>query len=396
MAAITTEVAIIGAGPSGSIAAYQLATAGLEVVLLDRAKFPRDKPCGGGVTVRCERTLPFSIDPVIEDVITDADIRIRNESSVLQSSGSVLTYMTQRSRLDAFLADKAQEAGANFRDGEQVTDILSRSGNGFLVNTRSGTEIRAQVLLGADGANGITGNRLGFDSHSEGAIALEGNVYFPDGVPREFEHKVILNFGYLTQGYGWIFPKSDHINIGVGGSRSSGGKRLKAAMYKLAEIYGIAYDSITEIKGHHLPMRHHDSAISIDGAALLGDAAGLVDPLSGEGIFAAFQSGMAVAPIVEQYLSSEVDSLSGYQLELQKELIPEIETSEALMRIFHTYPRPFVWMLQHIDLFWVGAIELIRGDSTYLDLTNKFGRLGRSLLMPAAWLGGKISARRRV
>jgi len=277
-----------------------------------------------------------------------------------------------------------------------VTDILSRSGNGFLVNTRSGTEIRAQVLLGADGANGITGNRLGFDSHSEGAIALEGNVYFPDGVPREFEHKVILNFGYLTQGYGWIFPKSDHINIGVGGSRSSGGKRLKAAMYKLAEIYGIAYDSITEIKGHHLPMRHHDSAISIDGAALLGDAAGLVDPLSGEGIFAAFQSGMAVAPIVEQYLSSEVDSLSGYQLELQKELIPEIETSEALMRIFHTYPRPFVWMLQHIDLFWVGAIELIRGDSTYLDLTNKFGRLGRSLLMPAAWLGGKISARRRV
>jgi len=396
MAAITTEVAIIGAGPSGSIAAYQLATAGLEVVLLDRAKFPRDKPCGGGVTVRCERTLPFSIDPVIEDVITDADIRIRNESSVLQSSGSVLTYMTQRSRLDAFLADKAQEAGANFRDGEQVTDILSRSGNGFLINTRSGTEIRSQVLLGADGANGITGNRLGFDSHSEGAVALEGNVYFPDGVPREFEHKVILNFGYLTQGYGWIFPKSDHINIGVGGSRSGGGKRLKAAMYKLAEIYGIAYESITEIKGHHLPMRHHDSAISIDGAALLGDAAGLVDPLSGEGIFAALQSGMAVAPIVEQYLSSEVDSLAGYQLELQKELIPEIETSEALMRIFHTYPRPFVWMLQHVDLFWVGAIELIRGDSTYLDLTNKFGRLGRSLLMPAAWLGGKISARRRI
>ena len=77
MASITTEVAIIGAGPSGSIAAYQLASAGLEVLLLDRAKFPRDKPCGGGVTVRCERILPFSIEPVIEDIITDADIRIR-------------------------------------------------------------------------------------------------------------------------------------------------------------------------------------------------------------------------------------------------------------------------------------------------------------------------------
>jgi geranylgeranyl reductase family protein len=396
MASITTEVAIIGAGPSGSIAAYQLASSGLEVLLLDRAKFPRDKPCGGGVTVRCERILPFSIEPVIEDIITDADIRIRNEPSVLQSSGSILTYMTQRSRLDAFLADKAQEVGANFRDGEQVTDILSNSGDGFVVNTRSGTEIRARVLLGADGANGITGNRLGFDSHSEGAVALEGNVYFHDGVPSEFKHKVILNFGYLTQGYGWIFPKGDHINIGVGGSRSSGGKRLKAAMFKLAEIYGVDYDSIIEIKGHHLPMRHHDSAISIDGAALLGDAAGLVDPLSGEGIFAALQSGMAVAPIVEQYLSSEVDSLTGYQLELQKQLIPEIETSEALMQIFHTYPRPFVWMLQHVGMFWIGAIELIRGDSTYLDLINKFGRIGQSLLRPAAWLGDKISVRRRI
>ena len=162
-------------------------------------------------------------------------------------------------------------------------------------------------------------------------------------------------------------------------------------MFKVAEIYGIDYDSIIEIKGHHLPMRHHDSAISIDGAALLGDAAGLVDPLS-----AALQSGMAVAPIVEKYLSSEVDSLTGYQLELQKQLIPEIETSEALMQIFHTYPRPFVWMLQHVGMFWIGAIELIRGDSTYLDLINKFGKLGRSLLMPAAWLGKKISARRRI
>ncbi|MDG1840271.1 MAG: NAD(P)/FAD-dependent oxidoreductase [Dehalococcoidia bacterium] len=395
MTSINTEVAIIGAGPSGSIAAHQLAAAGLDVILLDRAKFPRDKPCGGGVTVRCERILPFSIDPVIEDVITDADIRIRDESSVLQTSGSVLTYMTQRARLDAFLADKAQEVGTKFRDGEQVTDILSKAGDGFVVKTRSGTEIQARVLLGADGANGITGNRLGFDSHSEGAVALEGNVYFPDGVPSQFEHKVSRNFGSLTQGYGWIFPKGDHVNIGVGGSRLSGGKRLKAAMFKLAEIYGIDYDSITEIKGHHLPMRRPGSAISIDGSALLGDAAGLVDPLSGEGIFAALRSGMAVAPVVEQYLSSEVDSLAGYQFELQKELLPEIETSEALMQIFHTYPRPFVWMLQHVGLFWIGAIELIRGDSTYLDLTNKFGKIGRSLLMPAAWLGDKISARRR-
>ena len=108
MGNIETEVLVVGAGPAGSIAAHQIASSGFEVTLLDRAKFPRDKPCGGGVTVRCESLLPFSIDPVVEDIINSAEIALRDEKSIFRESSQTLTYMTQRSKLDAFLAEKAQ------------------------------------------------------------------------------------------------------------------------------------------------------------------------------------------------------------------------------------------------------------------------------------------------
>ena len=150
MGNIETEVLVVGAGPAGSIAAHQIASSGFEVTLLVRAKFPRDKPCGGGVTVRCESLLPFSIDPVGEDIISSAEIALRDEKSIFRESSQTLTNMTQRSKLDAFLAEKAQESGAVFRDSELVQDIRSLAGDGFSVTTKSGTRIRSKVVLGAD------------------------------------------------------------------------------------------------------------------------------------------------------------------------------------------------------------------------------------------------------
>ncbi len=392
---IETEVLVIGAGPAGSMAAHQIAKAGFEVTLLDRAKFPRDKPCGGGVTVRCEALLPFSIDPVIEDAVRSAEIALRDEKSIFRESSETLTYMTQRSKLDAFLAEKAQESGAEFRDGELVQDIRSLTNDGFSATTKSGTKILSRVVLGADGANGITANRLGYDRHLAGAVALEGNIYFPSGVPDRFAHTVVLNFGYLTDGYGWIFPKKDHINIGVGASRENSGKRLRAAITRLAEIYEVDLREIENLRGHHLPMRESSAPLTQGGSALLGDAAGLVAPLSGEGIYAALSSGMAIAPAVERYLTDHSSSLESYGVALARDLIPEIETSHALMKILHAYPRPFIWMLQHLDVFWTGAIDLIRGDSTYVDLTSRFGTSGRKFLAPTAMVGSFISRWRR-
>src|SRR5207248_2857957 len=114
------DVAVVGAGPAGSMTAYRLARAGARVLLIDKARFPRDKPCGGGLTLRAVKELPFSVDPVVEDIVTRITCRLRYGRSFDREGRTALCLMTQRRRLDHFLVQRAQEAGAEFRDGVRV------------------------------------------------------------------------------------------------------------------------------------------------------------------------------------------------------------------------------------------------------------------------------------
>ena len=101
------DAIVVGAGPAGSTCAHRLASAGASVLVLDRARFPRDKPCGGGVTGRAARLLPFGVDPVVEDVVTSVRMRLRFGNWVERGDGEPLVLMTQRIRLDAYLLEQA-------------------------------------------------------------------------------------------------------------------------------------------------------------------------------------------------------------------------------------------------------------------------------------------------
>jgi geranylgeranyl reductase family protein len=393
MTTLTPDVVVVGAGPAGSTAAREIASRGASVLLLDRAKFPRDKPCGGGVTIRCANLLPFSIEPVVEDVITGARMQVRDRREVVRDAREPLTYMTQRRRLDAFLVEQAQAAGVEFRDGEGVTSVLRNGDGTYAIGTRGGTQVCARVVIGADGANGVVGNRLGYEAAATAAVALEGNFPYPDGVPERWRHRVALHFGRYPGGYGWVFPKGDHVNVGVGGWKSVMGTDLRTHLAEVCRVYGFDIDTLENLRGHHLPMQRRGMVMAAAGSAVVGDAAGLVDPLSGEGIYAALTSGAAVAPAVEDYLAGRVDTLAGYQLGLERGLLREVDASTALMDIFHAFPDPFVWMLQHVGRFWQGGVDLLRGDATYEDLTATFGAPGRALLAPAA-RAGRIAAKR--
>ncbi len=384
---------VVGAGPAGSTTAREAASRGASVILLDRAKFPRDKPCGGGVTIRCANLLPFSIEPVVEDVITGARLKIRGGREKVRDAKQPLTYMTQRRHLDAFLVEQAQAAGAEFRDGMSVTEVRATPDRTYTVSTRD-TEILARVVIGADGANGVVGNRLGYEAAATAAVALEGNFPYPDGVPERWRHRVALHFGSYPGGYGWVFPKGDHVNVGVGGWKDAMGPRLREHLAAVCETYGFEVDRLENLRGHHLPMQRRGMVMAAQGSAVVGDAAGLVDPLSGEGIYAALASGTAIGPVIEDYLAGRVSSLSGYQAVLERGLLREVDASTALMDIFHAWPDPFVWMLGHVGRFWQGGVDLLRGDSTYEDLTYSFGSPGHALLGPAAAVGRRVTARR--
>src|SRR5436853_5016234 len=156
------DVAILGAGPAGSTAAYRLAAAGPSVLLLDKATFPRDKPCGGGVTGRAARLLPFSIEPVVEDVVDRLECGLRYRHRFTRTARAPLAYMTQRRRLDHFLLRKAAEAGAEVREGE----------------TADARELDARIVIGADGCHGAAAKQLELADGVVHGGALEAN--YPD------------------------------------------------------------------------------------------------------------------------------------------------------------------------------------------------------------------------
>src|SRR3954451_6852684 len=155
------DAIVVGAGPAGSTAAYRLASAGARTLLLDRARFPRDKPCGGGLTVRAVRALPFPVEPVVEHVVDRLGLRVADGPSVERRGRGPLVLMTQRRRLDAYLADRAAAAGADFRDGVKGSGVVG--GDDDVVVELGGARVAGSVLIGADGANGVVARAFGAD-----------------------------------------------------------------------------------------------------------------------------------------------------------------------------------------------------------------------------------------
>src|SRR5437899_589623 len=160
------DTIVVGAGPAGSTSAYRLARAGARVLLVDRATFPRDKPCGGGVTGRAARLLPFALDPVVEDVVETLECRLHYRRRFERKARAPLALMTQRHRLDHFLLQKAAEAGADVRDGVKVADVRA---TGLTVD---GVEVAARTVIGADGCNGTAARELGLGGQIVHGVAL--------------------------------------------------------------------------------------------------------------------------------------------------------------------------------------------------------------------------------
>ena len=301
----TYDVIVAGAGPAGSTAARLLAQRGASVLLLDKKRFPRDKPCGGGVTIRAASAQDVDLSPVVERTIHGARFSLRLGQSFDRRFPEPLTYMTQRRHLDAFLAERAAESGADFHDersGDRDRRIHARRDDQRPANDTH----NARVLIGADGANGVVGRTIGLRREYEEAVALEANVPFPAGIPEEWRDYVGLDLGGLAGGYGWVFPKGDHLNVGVGAWKYAG-FTLRPKLNQLCQRYGYDPGTLENVRGYHLPVRVPGSPIARGPAAVVGDAAGLVDPLTGEGIHMAFESGRLAAEHALRVLAGEAD-----------------------------------------------------------------------------------------
>jgi geranylgeranyl reductase family protein len=370
------DAIVIGAGPAGSTAARTLAQGGASVLILDRARFPRDKPCGGGVTLRAASLQDVDLTPVIERTVTGARFSLRLGPAFDRRFEKPLTYMTQRSRLDAFLAEAAAQSGAEFHDGEPVREIDVATNGRRAVTARTATDAYdASTLICADGANGIAARSLGIPARREEAVALEGNAGYRDGQEEEEWGSLVgLDLGGLAGGYGWVFPKGEHLNVGVGAWKYAA-FTLRPKLHDLCHRYGFDPASLTNLRGHHLPVRVPGSTLARGPVALAGDAAGLVDPLSGEGIHMAFASGRMAGRAALRYLAGEWNDLSTYQRAVERRLQPELTMSRKLNELFHFAPPPYLAVMRRSEKFWRFFCHLIRGELTYLDFQRMIGPL---------------------
>jgi len=349
------DVLVAGAGPAGSATAYRLARAGASVLLADRARFPRDKPCGGGLTLRAVRELPIDVAPVVEDVVDRFEVRLEYRRRFVRGGDGPLCLMTQRRRLDAHLAAAAARAGADFRDGTKVDEIeLADDG---IAATVGGARIRAKVLVGADGVNGVTARALGLTGRELG-VALEGNCSYHRVDRDRYVRRLVLEVGIIPGGYGWAFPKGDHVNFGIGGWEREG-PHLRDHLRRLCAAHGIGPDDLTDLRGYRLPMRRPDSRLARGRALLVGDAAGLVDPLSGDGLYEAFVSARLATEAIHDLLERRANDLEQYARATIAALGPNAAASWSAKVALDRFPRlAFVVA----PLAWPTVSRLVRGE----------------------------------
>ena len=358
------DALVVGAGPAGSATAIHLARAGARVLLADKARFPRDKPCGGGLTGRALRHAPCDVEPVVEHVVDRLVLRVGYRAKVGRTSSAPLIRMTQRRRLDLHLAEQAAKAGADFRDGVPVTEI-DVVGDSAIARV-GGETVTASYVVGADGANGVVARAVGLGEGIVRGVALEGNVPWGTLGRALYDDTAWVELGIVPGGYGWVFPKGDHANLGVGGWMDEG-PRLRAHLERLARAHQVDPTTLEAVRGHRLPMRLLGTPAVRGRVLCVGDAAGLVDPLSGDGIYEAFVSAKLAADAI---IAGRPET---YEPALSAALDRHAASSWKAKRAVDRHPSACLWALRAPGVF--GAVSgLLRGELTHPSQARRIAR----------------------
>jgi geranylgeranyl reductase family protein len=327
------DVIIAGAGPAGSYAAYLLARGGATVALLDKSRFPREKPCGGALSRKALDLLEFDLSPVVHGRAVGAWVTF-GDRVVRRDTGGIAAAMTVRAELDAYLAERAVRAGARFHPGVALLDVESRP-DGVSVTTAQG-ELHARYLFAADGVGSLVRSRV-FGKHTvEYAPAVEALMYAPHHVLARFAERVMLDLTGMPRGYGWIFGKRDHLNVGVFSIHGAAGLRAQLAAF-VARHPGLAACERVRHFGAPIPLRNTIGAFERGRVWLLGDAAGLAEAVLGEGIYFALKSGDLAA---RAFFAAEGEPHGGsYTRRLRRAVLPELAASRLLARLCFAHPR---------------------------------------------------------
>lgn len=379
----TADIAIVGGGPAGAWTAFRLARAGARVVLFD-GSHPREKPCGGGVT---GRALALVRDALPEQRLTSQPIHaatfidpatVPAEVVVGENDGPPALVVVDRRSFDAALLEAAVGAGAVLVP-ERAREVGVEA-DGAWVSTGRG-RWRAGFLVGADGATSLVRRRT-LGAFSRNQISIATGVYAL-GVTAS---AIVIEFVADPQGYIWSFPRPDHLAIGIcAQADKTSAARLEARLRAWVDAFAPARGATLSRYAWPIPSLTPEAwdaeRPAGDRWALVGDAAGLVDPITREGIFFALQSADMLACSLGDGRGSVA---SRYLAALGREIVPELRRAARLKRAFFRsgFTRLLVDALNHSPAVARVMADLVAGTQPYATLKR---RLLRTFEVRLAW-----------
>jgi geranylgeranyl reductase family protein len=364
------RVAVLGGGPAGSFAAERLAAAGLDTVVLDE-KLAWEKPCGGGLTFKAYRQYPFLLEnDAPKKLVTGTCLSAPGAGAVeMRLSQPLVIY--SRYDLNRLLLERAERAGARL---EQTRVLgLDRTGSGWTIRTKSGT-LHADFCVLATGARNPL-RQVGTEWTASDAMSALG-YYVPD----EQDH-IDIQFLPKLNGYIWVFPRCGHLSVGICG-KGEPAQSLRARLERYMLEKDLSRNGAT-FYSHMLPALEHPAwrhnRVAGEGWLAVGDAAGLVDPITGEGLYYAMRSGDLASQVLLD--DAQPSKAQAYGQLLRRDFASDLEYGASLANhiftgrfLFKTVPARMVHFIRRSQRFRLVMQDLFAGTQPYLGLRERLFR----------------------
>jgi geranylgeranyl reductase family protein len=362
-------VAVLGGGPAGAFAAERLARAGLKATVFDE-KLAWEKPCGGGLTYKAYHEYPFLMDnPWPKKLVHETVIGAPKSGEAKMALAHPLVIYS-RFDLNAMLLERAERAGAAI-EKTRVLEI-ERLGRGWRLRTKHGIA-EADFCIVATGARNPLRD---VGTQWSAADTMTALGYY---VPASRE-RIDIQFLPKLEGYIWVFPRCGHLSVGICGKGETA-QSLRARLEAYMQERGLSRQGST-FYSHMLPSLESTAwrrnRVSGDGWLAVGDAAGLVDPITGEGLYYAMRSGDLASGMVIDDAHGPIEKASGYRVLLAREFAHDLEFAAMLAKRvflgrfgFSTVPQRMVRFMQRSPRFRELMQDLFAGTQPYLDLRSR-------------------------
>jgi geranylgeranyl reductase family protein len=364
------DVAVIGAGPAGCSAALTLARKGLAVVLLEKEILPRYKTCGGGVLHRAFKLLPPGVERVVERRFNSAQLNfLGTDLNFVVTRSEPIVHMTMRADLDCLLAHEAGTAGADIVESCPVQHVTVREQ--FVEISADRGSFQAKFIIAADGVHSATAKAAGWPELPALAPALEYEVHLAEEDFERFGKIPRFDFNSIEAGYAWVFPKREHLSVGILSTRRVS-TDLHARLTDYMERLGITQVQKIERHGYLIPLAPRREPLARGRVLLVGDAAGLVDPVTAEGISHAVRSGQLAAMALADCRLDVFQTGKLYQSLLETEILRELRAGRVLANVLYNYPRFRNWAFRvrgrELSNF---VADVVMGERNYTSALTK-------------------------